>query len=128
MAKQHLLESDEVRLVVIDDDVDAAFVLSEMLRGEGYSVRACHDAEQALILIAEFDPVGVLLDLGLPDRDGLDLARHLRQAYDASLVLVAVTGRTGERDNAAAMAAGIDFVIVKPVDLKRLKSIFPSVC
>ena len=99
-----------------------------MLGGEGYSVRACHDAEQALILIAEFDPVGVLLDLGLPDRDGLDLARHLRQAYDASLVLVAVTGRTGERDNAAAMAAGIDFVIVKPVDLKRLKSIFPSVC
>ena len=118
--------SDEVRLVVVDDDVDAALVLSELLRDEGYDVRVGHDADQALSVIAEFDPVGVLLDLGLPDRDGLDVARQLRQTHDADLVLVAVTGRAGDKDNAAAMAAGIDYVIVKPVDLKRLKSIFPS--
>ena len=119
--------SDEVRLVVVDDDVDAAFVLSELLRSEGYDVKLGHDAAQALSVIAEFDPVGVLLDLGLPDRDGLEVARHLRQTHDAGLVLVAVTGRAGDKDNTAAMAAGIDYVIVKPVDVKRLKSIFPSV-
>ena len=119
--------SDEVRLVVVDDDVEAALVLSELLRDEGYDVRVGHDAGQALSVIAEFDPVGVLLDLGLPDRDGLDVAQHLRRTQDASLVLVAVTGRTSERDNAAAMAAGIDFVLVKPVDVKRLKGIFPAV-
>ena len=112
---------------MIDDDVDAASVLSELLRCEGYSVRAGHDADQAQSIIAEFNPLGVLLDLGLPDRDGLEVARHLRRVRDASLVLVAVTGRASEKEKDAALAAGIDFVLFKPVDMKRLRAIFPAV-
>jgi CheY-like chemotaxis protein len=121
------MSHEEVRLVVVDDDVDAAFVLSELLRSEGYSVRVGHNAAEALNIVAQFNPLGVLLDLGLPDHDGLEVARQLRCDQDPSMVLVAVTGRAGDHERQAALAAGIDFVIVKPVDLKVLRSIFPAV-
>ena len=121
------MSKEEVRLVVIDDDVDAASVVSELLRCEGYSVRTGHDAAQALDIVAEFRPLGVLLDLGLPDRDGLEVATHLRRVHGTALVIVAVTGRASEKDKDAALTAGIDFVIVKPVDMKRLRAIFPAV-
>ena len=120
------MNNDEVRLVVVDDDVDTAHVLAELLQLEGYSVRVGHDAAQALSLVADFSPVGVLLDLGLPDQDGLEVARRLRADGDSSLVLVAVTGRASEKEKLAAQAAGFDFVLVKPVSTRVLKTIFPS--
>ena len=119
------MNNDEVRLVVVDDDVDTAHVLAELLQLDGYSVRVGHDAAQALSLVDDFSPVGVLLDLGLPDQDGLEVARRLRADGDSSLVLVAVTGRASEREKFAAQAAGFDFVIVKPVCTNVLKTIFP---
>ena len=119
------MNNDEVRLVVVDDDVDAAQVLAELLQLEGYSVRVGHDAAEALSLVANFSPIGVLLDLGLPDQDGLEVARQLRSDCDSSLVLVAVTGRASEKEKIAAQAAGFDFVIVKPVSPRVLKTIFP---
>ena len=119
------MNNDEVRLVVVDDDVDTAHVLAELLQLDGYSVRVGHDAAQAFSLVADFSPVGVLLDLGLPDQDGLEVARRLRADGDSSLVLVAVTGRASEREKLAAQAAGFDFVIVKPVCTNVLKTIFP---
>ena len=119
------MDNEEVRLVVVDDDVDTADVLAELLRLEGYSVRVGHDAAQALALVADFSPLGVLLDLGLPDQDGLDVARRLRVEADPSLVLVAVTGRASEREKTAALAAGFDFVIAKPVSISLLEAIFP---
>ena len=120
------MNNDEVRLVVVDDDVDTAHVLAELLQLEGYSVWVGHDAAQALSLVADFNPVGVLLDLGLPDQDGLEVARRLRADGDSSLVLVAVTGRASEKEKLAAQAAGFDFVLVKPVSTRVLKTIFPS--
>ena len=119
------MDNEEVRLVVVDDDVDTADVLAELLQLEGYSVRVGHDAAQALTLLADFSPVGVLLDLGLPDLDGLEVARQLRADCDSSLVLVAVTGRASEKEKLAAQAAGFDFVLVKPVCPRVLKTIFP---
>ena len=119
------MNNEEVRLVVVDDDVDTADVLAELLQLEGYSVRVGHDAAQALTLVAEFSPLGVLLDLGLPDEDGLEVARRLRADGDPCLVLVAVTGRASEPEKAAAMAAGFDHVIVKPVQTSLLQAIFP---
>jgi CheY-like chemotaxis protein len=122
---ERTVNNEEVRLVVVDDDVDAAAVLAELLQLEGYSVRVGHDAAQALTIVAEFSPLGVLLDLGLPDQDGLEVARRLRADCDPLLVLVAVTGRASEREKRAADAAGFDYVIIKPVDLRLLRTIFP---
>lgn len=119
------MNNDEVRLVVVDDDVDTAHVLAELLQLDGYSVRVGHDAAQALSLVDDFSPVGVLLDLGLPDQDGLEVAQRLRADCDSSLVLVAVTGRASQREKIAARAAGFDFVIVKPFCTRVLKTIFP---
>ena len=119
------MDNEEVRLVVVDDDVDTANLLAELLQLEGYSVRVGHDAAQALALVTDFCPLGVLLDLGLPDQDGLEVARRLRVDGDPCLVLVAVTGRASEREKTAALAAGFDHVIVKPVRPGRLKTIFP---
>ena len=119
------MDDEDVRLLVVDDDVDAAAVLAELLQLEGYNVRVGHDAAQAFTIMAEFSPVGVLLDLGLPDQDGLEVARRLRADYGSSLVLVAVTGRASEPEKNAAEAAGFDYVIVKPVCLRLLRTIFP---
>lgn len=119
------MNDEEIRLVVVDDDVDTALVLAELLQLEGYSVRVGHDAAQALALVADFNPLGVLLDLGLPDQDGLEVARRLRAEFDSSLVLVAITGRASENEKSAAQAAGFDYVIVKPVSLRLLNVIFP---
>ena len=120
------MNAEEVRLVVVDDDVDAAAVLADLLQLEGYSVRVGHDAAEALTLVAKFRPLGVLLDLGLPDQDGLDVARQLRAECGSTLVLVAVTGRASEREKNAAEAAGIDYVIVKPICPRLLGTIFPA--
>lgn len=119
------MNDEEVRLVVIDDDVDAAAALADLLQLEGYSVRVGHSAAQALTSVAEFNPLGVLLDLGLPDQDGLEVARQLRADRGSSLVLVAVTGRASEREKTAAEAAGFDYVMVKPVCPRLLRTIFP---
>ena len=119
------MDNEEVRLVVVDDDVDTAKLLAELLQLEGYSVRVGHDAAQALALVADFSPVGVLLDLGLPDQDGLEVARRLRADGDPCLVLVAVTGRASQTEKTDALAAGFDYVIVKPVRTSLLKAIFP---
>jgi CheY-like chemotaxis protein len=119
------MNNGEARLVVVDDDVDAAAVLAASLQLEGYSVRVGHDAAQALTIVAEFSPLGVLLDLGLPDQDRLEVARRLRADWGPVLVLVAVSGRASEREKRAADAAGFDCVIVKPVDLRLRRTSFP---
>ena len=118
---------EDIRIVVVDDDVDAAEVLKDLLELDGYRVWVAHDASQALTLVAQHQPDGVLLDLGLPDMDGLEVAQRLRAQEGAKLVLVAVTGRGSEEDRMAADAAGIDYVMVKPLDTQLLARIFPPV-
>lgn len=118
---------EDIRIVVVDDDVDAAEVLKDLLELDGYQVWVAHDASQALRLVAKHQPDGVLLDLGLPDMDGLEVAKRLRAQEGAKLVMVAVTGRGSEEDRMAADAAGIDYVLVKPLDTRLLVRIFPPV-
>ena len=118
------MSNEDIRLLVVDDDPDAAAVLSDLLEMDGYRVRVARDGAQALALAEAFHPDGVLLDLGLPDVDGLEVAKQLRARYGVGLVLVAVTGRSSDEERFAADAAGIDFFIVKPVDTKVLAKVF----
>jgi DNA-binding response OmpR family regulator len=121
------MTKEDIRVVVVDDDADAASVLKDMLEMDGYQVHVAHDGAQALALVAEHRPDGVLLDLGLPDVDGLEVARRLRDQEGPQLVIVAVTGRSSEDDRRDADAAGIDYMMVKPVDMQLLARIFPPV-
>jgi CheY-like chemotaxis protein/anti-sigma regulatory factor (Ser/Thr protein kinase) len=108
------------RLLVVDDNVDAASMLAEALRTFGYDVRIAFDGPAALETASEFHPHVVLLDLGLPVMDGYDVADRLRQA-DVSTLAIAVTGYGQEADRARSEASGFVAHFVKPVDLEELK-------
>jgi PAS domain S-box-containing protein len=114
------------RLLLVDDNADAARVLAELLREHGYDVAVAHDAPAALVLADEFRPAIALLDIGLPVMDGYELARHLRTRLPAPLRLVAVTGYGGHPDSARNHEAGFDVHLGKPVDFEKLVSVLGS--
>ena len=115
---------DDVRVLVVDDDLDAAAMLAELLTLDGYAVRAAHSVAEATTVAPEFRPTAALLDLGLPDGDGFFLATELRRHFGSDLVVVAVTGQTDEETRKAADRAGFDFLLTKPVDLMVFRQIF----
>jgi CheY-like chemotaxis protein len=116
---------EDIRIVLVDDDRDACESLSEVLQFDGYSVRFATTAQEAMTAVEEYQPICALVDLGLPDLDGCELSRRLRERYGPDLVLIAVTGRSGQKAHDLAMASGIDHVLSKPLSLERLRSFFP---
>lgn len=109
------------RLLVVDDNVDAATMLAMFLEASGHEVMVEHDARRALERMQIEKPNVCLVDIGLPGMDGNELARKLRLLPDmTNLVLIAVTGYGHEKDRLAAAAAGFDYYLVKPVDTSAL--------
>ena len=110
-----------LRVLVVDDNRDAAESLSLLLMVEGHEARVAHDGEEALREAAAFHPDVVLLDVGLPGMSGHELARRLRQgpAFRRTL-LVALTGWGQPADRELSRRAGCDLHLVKPVDPARL--------
>lgn len=119
------MPKEEIRVVLVDDDLDACESLSELLRDDGYSVRFATTAEDAITAVREYQPVCALVDLGLPDLDGVELSKRLRASYGPDLVLIAVTGRCDAQAHDEAMRAGIDHVLSKPLSVERLRRFFP---
>jgi PAS domain S-box-containing protein len=117
-----------LRLLVVDDNVDAAATLAMLLEACGYEVMVENDSLRALERAQRERPDAALLDIGLPDMDGNELARRLRaDPRTRSMLLVAVTGYGQEQDRRAALEAGFDHHMVKPVDLDRLAAILAGV-
>jgi PAS domain S-box-containing protein len=117
-----------LRVMVVDDNVDAASMLALLLEASGHSVQVAFSAHAALDACGSGVPDVFLLDIGLPDMDGNALARRLRTLQDgASAVLVAVTGYGQEQDRAQTAAAGFNHHLVKPVDLEKLQAILAGV-
>jgi signal transduction histidine kinase/CheY-like chemotaxis protein len=109
------------RVLVCDDNVDAADSLATLLRLHGVTVEVAYDGQQAQRKFATFHPEVALLDLGLPDMAGTDVARWIRaqpRGADARLVAVTGWGQPADRDRTAA--AGFDHHLVKPVDVDKL--------
>jgi two-component system CheB/CheR fusion protein len=112
------------RILVVDDNRDAAESLALLLEMQGYEVRCALDGRSALEIAARFAPAVVVLDIGLPDLDGYALAQALReQAATASARLIALTGYAPEVDRTRSAAAGIDQRLAKPVDFAQLKAL-----
>lgn len=107
------------RILVVDDNADAAETLAVLLGRAGYEVQSYADGPEALAGFEAFQPGLAILDIGLPSMDGYELARRLR-ARDASLRLIALTGYGQERDRARALAGDFDEHMVKPVAPDRL--------
>lgn len=109
-------------VLVVEDDADAAEVTSAVVEWLGYRSVCAHRGKDAVRVVREVRPEIVLLDLGLPDALGPDVARALRGAAGfEALSIIAVTGFSAPEMLAAAYAAGIDEVVVKPLTIANLR-------
>jgi signal transduction histidine kinase/CheY-like chemotaxis protein len=110
-----------LRIGVVDDNEDAAVTLALLLETLGHTVSVAHSARAALEALPAFEPDVCLLDIGLPEMNGFELARALRARPGTDhAILIAVTGYAQEKDRAEARAAGFHDLFAKPVDLEVL--------
>ncbi len=115
------------RVLVVDDNKDAADSLAALLQLKGHDVRTVYDGLAALDLAATFQPDVVLLDIGLPELSGYEVASRLRASAGGSLLrIIALTGWGDDRARAASLKAGIDHHLLKPVTLDQLQPLLQS--
>ena len=112
-----------LRVLVVDDNEDAADTLGELLSEHGSEVRVSYLAEPAIELLGQFNPAIVLLDIGLPHMDGYEACRRMRRLKGQDVRIVALTGWGQEADRQRALDAGFDAHLTKPVDFERLAEI-----
>ncbi len=113
------------RVLLVDDNEDARELLAGLLAVQGYQVEAAGDAAGALDLAARWQPQVVVLDLGLPEIDGWELARRLRKIEGLAKVrIIALTGYGSERDRERSREAGIDEHLLKPIEISQLTRTF----
>ena len=104
-------------IMIVDDNVDAAETLAELVELEGYKVYLAHDGTEALKIAVDVKPAACFLDIGMPGMDGYELARRLRTLDNgASLFLVATTGWGKPDDRRRSSEAGFDLHLTKPID------------
>jgi len=106
------------RVLVVEDDDEIAQVLQRSLRLEGYEVRIASDGEQALAMHAEYVPDVVILDLGLPKLDGIDVAKKVRGADDVPILML--TARDAVEARVEGLDSGADDYLVKPFERQEL--------
>lgn len=112
------------RVMVVDDNIDAAESLAATLEGYGHAVRVVHDAREVVSVAERFRPDVAILDIGLPHIDGYQLARNLRgRAVTAKAVLIALTGYGQPDDVERARIAGFDHHLVKPASPETVNSL-----
>jgi len=117
-----------LRILVVDDNRDAADSLAMLLRTSGNDIRTAYDGAEAVQVANDFEPEVVLLDIGLPNMDGHEVAQRIRQEpWGRRTCLIAVTGWSDEADRARSRAAGFDHHLVKPLDTSHLAQLLGSV-
>jgi CheY-like chemotaxis protein len=110
------------RVLVVDDNVDAAESTAAFLRLEGHEVKTVTDGNEALSSVRVFAPHVIVLDIGLPGLDGYEVARRLREQGDTShTLLIAVTGYGAKEDKEKAASSGFDYHFVKPTDPRQIQ-------
>jgi len=114
------------RVLVVDDNQDAANTLNSLLESLGHVTRVAFDGPSALQISDEFHPEVVLLDIGMPGMNGYDVARRLRHRTGSPLKIVAITGWGTQEDRALSREAGFDRHLVKPVDEMELQRVLTS--
>jgi DNA-binding response OmpR family regulator len=111
-----------LRVLVVDDNTDAAESLAWLLKHRNHKVRTAHDGRRAVQLAQEFRPQVVVLDLGLPELDGYEVARQIRKSEATrGALLVALSGYGQQEHRRRSSEAGIDYHFVKPLDFAALR-------
>ena len=109
------------RVLVVDDNPDQLQILADLLELRGYEVLAARDAPEALRLVAEHKLQAFVIDIGLPGMNGYELARKLRETFEARHAkLIAITGYGTRADRSAFAEAGFDHYFPKPPDIEAL--------
>ena len=110
------------RVLVVDDNQDAADMLAFLFGSHGFEACAVYDGEKALQETARFGPNVVVMDLGMPGLNGYETARRIRdRPRGKEMLLIALTGWGQEGTRKKALEAGFDFHVIKPVDIDILK-------
>lgn len=121
-------EAEAIRVLLVDDNIDAAQSLSVLLLDSGHFVETAPDGFAALRRVPQFQPKVILLDIGMPGMTGYEVAHTLRQAPGGEgLILVALTGWGSAEDKAKAKEAGFDYHLTKPIDFADIEEILLSV-
>ncbi|MDI3287148.1 GAF domain-containing protein [Polyangium sp. 15x6] len=117
-----------LKVLVVDDNVDGAESLAELLQLTGHTTEVAHTGPSALVAARAFEPDVVFLDIGLPGMTGYEVAQRLRAEDELGrVVLVALTGWGTEEDRRQAREAGFDYHLTKPVDLQEVQRIVDAV-
>ena len=111
-------DATDGRVLVVEDDAEIADVLRRSLRQEGYNVRSAADGVEALDLADDFVPDLIVLDLGLPRLDGMEVCRRLRSGGDVPILIL--TARAELADRVEGLDGGADDYLVKPFELREL--------
>jgi PAS domain S-box-containing protein len=112
------------RVLVVDDNIDAARMLGMLLKTQGHQVALGHNGEEAVALATSFQPQVALLDIGMPKLDGYDACRAIRRLPGGDQIrIVALTGWGQEEDLAKSQAAGFDGHLVKPLEFRILSEL-----
>ena len=115
------------RVLVVDDNVDSADSTAAILGTSGHEVEVAYSAQTALKIAVEYRPDIVLLDIGLPDMDGYEVAKHLRQTPELKeMRLIAITGYGQQSDRQRSREAGFDEHVVKPVEWRKLEELLAA--
>jgi CheY-like chemotaxis protein len=116
-----------LRVLIVEDSLDAAQTLQELLQSIGYEVSVANTGPEGLQAALRLRPNVVLCDIGLPELDGYQVAIQLKQQPTSrSTRLIAVTGYGGDEDRRRAIEAGFDHHLTKPVDLDELESLLAA--
>ena len=116
-----MLKSMVADVLVVEDDEDIAVPLVHTLEREGYAVARASTGAEAIERVGSQPPSAVILDLGLPDMDGIDVCRQMRaDGYQGGIIMV--TARAGELDRVVGLDVGADDYLVKPFGLAELQA------
>jgi CheY-like chemotaxis protein len=115
------------RLLIIEDQADARNSLAALLEMLGHSVQVAENAATGIEQSLQLKPQVALIDIGLPDLDGYEVAKKLRAVFADQIFLVALTGYGQEDDLRAALDAGFDAHLVKPADIRELSRLLSRI-
>ena len=114
-----------LRVLIVDDSRDAVLALTMLVRTDGHDTRGCYNGADVLRSVREYDPDVVLLDIGLPDETGWDVARKIRAEFRGPRpLLIGITGEyTKGADRVLAELSGFDYYLIKPADPEVLTTL-----
>lgn len=116
----------DLDILIVDDSRDAADSLTTLMTLMGHRAKAAYSGREAIEVVSQSMPLCVMLDVHMPDMDGLELVRALRQQCGDNLVLIAVTGSAADDELAADVFALVDYHFLKPVSAEALAKVLQA--